>query len=288
MSERKQHVIQKAHQLFLEKGFQATSIQDILAYSEISKGTFYNYFSSKSELLIAIIKNIYENLEKDRNALLIGQSPDNIEIFIKQVDLQLQTNRANKLISLFEEVIISNDEELKQFLKNGQVRMIRWFYNRFISIFGEKNQPYLLDCAIMFNGMLHYHLKYYKMCYGPNFDTEQIVRYSVKRIAAVVNELSQSKDQLIAPEVVANLLFTDEHSEKQKRLKEAVKLLKSKLPDNDEKYNELLTFIEDELQHTSPRQFLIESALASLKMAEAYFEKELLKKLETLVLQIKK
>ena len=56
MNDRKQHVIKMAHQLFIEKGFQATSIQDILDYSGISKGTFYNYFSSKSELLIAIFK----------------------------------------------------------------------------------------------------------------------------------------------------------------------------------------------------------------------------------------
>ena len=57
MNDRKQHVINKAHQLFIDKGFQATSIQDILDYSGISKGTFYNYFSSKNELLIAIFTN---------------------------------------------------------------------------------------------------------------------------------------------------------------------------------------------------------------------------------------
>ena len=42
MNDRKLHVVNMAHQLFIEKGFQATSIQDILDYSGISKGTFYN------------------------------------------------------------------------------------------------------------------------------------------------------------------------------------------------------------------------------------------------------
>src|SRR5690606_34032782 len=104
MNDRKQHVVKMAHQLLIDKGFQATSIQDILDYSGISKGTFYNYFSSKNELLIALFKTIYKKLEQDRNELLIGKDPTNIEIFIKQIELQMNTNRTNKLISLFEEV----------------------------------------------------------------------------------------------------------------------------------------------------------------------------------------
>ncbi len=52
MNNRKQQVVKNAHHLFfVEKGFQAISIQDIIDYSGISKGTFYNYFSSKNELL---------------------------------------------------------------------------------------------------------------------------------------------------------------------------------------------------------------------------------------------
>ena len=65
MKDRKLHVIKMSHQLFIEKGFLATSIQDILNYSGISKGTFYNYFSSKNELLMELFKSIYIKLEKN-------------------------------------------------------------------------------------------------------------------------------------------------------------------------------------------------------------------------------
>lgn len=47
MHERKKQVLRAAHQLFIDKGFHQTSINDIIEYSDISKGTFYNYFSSK-------------------------------------------------------------------------------------------------------------------------------------------------------------------------------------------------------------------------------------------------
>ena len=130
MNDRKQQVINKAHQLFIDKGFQATSIQDILEYSGISKGTFYNYFSSKNELLIAIFKNVFKQVEQGRNELLIGQDPSNIEIFIKQIEIQLKTNYENKLISLFEEVYFSKDEELKQYIKLGNLLSLNWLYER--------------------------------------------------------------------------------------------------------------------------------------------------------------
>ncbi len=284
MNERKQLVIKKAHQLFVEKGFQATSIQDILDYSEISKGTFYNYFSSKNELLIAIIKDIFKQLEKERNDLLLGQDPANIEIFIQQINLQLKTNRENNLLPLFEEVLFSKDVELKQFLKEGQIRLIQWVYNRFIEIFGENKQDYLLDCAIMFMAILQSNLKYSRMAYDQTANTDEIVRYSVNRMMNMVKEVSREKEQLIGPEMLEKWLpGSSVHSYKQKLytvIMNIRKALKNEAEKEYEKYTELLDFIQDELHTNNPRKFLVESAIQSLKTTKtAYQEVKLLEEL---------
>ena len=97
MYERKQQVIKNAHQLFIEKGYQATSIQEILDCSGISKGTFYNYFSSKSELLKAVFISINRNFEKERNELLIGKNLDDFEVFIEQVQLLMHSYKRNRM-----------------------------------------------------------------------------------------------------------------------------------------------------------------------------------------------
>ncbi|MEH7376272.1 TetR/AcrR family transcriptional regulator [Neobacillus drentensis] len=285
MNDRKQHVVNMAHQLFIEKGFQATSIQDILDYSGISKGTFYNYFSSKSELLIAIYKTIFKRLEKDRNDLLIGQNPSSIEIFIKQVEMQMISNRKNKLIALYEEVLSSNDADLKQFIQRLRLNSLRWYYNRFIDIFGEEKKPFLLDCAIMFQGILQYNVQYNRMAHESGEKISSVVRYSVARLVKIVDEVSESGDQLIEPNTLEKWVPGCQKNNLEiitQLMKIAVTLRASitkSIQDVEEqsKYNELLDFIQEEIIHTkSPRKFLIQSALLSLMQnPESLWKKEL-------------
>lgn len=287
MNDRKKHVIKMAHQLFIDKGFQNSSIQDILDYSGISKGTFYNYFSSKNELLITLFKTIYKKLEKDRNELLIGQDPSNIDIFIKQIELQMKTNRANKLITLFEEVIVLNDADLKQFIKQGQLRMLRWLFHRFIDIFGESKKPYLLDCAIMFMGILHHNLKYQAMARESNASIHQVVRYSVERVMKMVDEVSEAGDQLLHPELLDSWLPDCRNTDPafQQELYHTVLALKKAVNHNKEqsKYIELLDFVQDELLNTkNPRKFLVESALLSLKEGQVFLKIKDLQNLDQL------
>ncbi|MFJ8258351.1 TetR/AcrR family transcriptional regulator [Peribacillus asahii] len=286
MNNRKQNVIKMAHQLFINKGFQATSIQEILDYSGISKGTFYNYFSSKNELLIAIFKTVHKKLEKELNDLLIGQDPSDIEVFIKQIELQMKMNKRNKLISLFEEMMVSNDVELKGFIKQGQLRAIRWLYQRFIDIFGESKKAYLLDCAIMFSGILQYNLKYTYMAQESGPAIHRVIRYSVERLVKIVDEVTEAGDQLIEPKLLERWLPDCRETDQafQQKICHTVLEMKKGLNYDQSKYIELLDFVQEELLDSkNPRKFLIESAIFSLKSDQTFFEKKDLQKLEKLV-----
>ncbi|WHY64828.1 TetR/AcrR family transcriptional regulator [Neobacillus sp. SuZ13] len=292
MNDRKLHVVNMAHQLFIEKGFQATSIQDILDYSGISKGTFYNYFSSKSELLIAIYKTIYKKLEKDRNDLLIGQNPSSIEIFIKQVELQMISNRKNKLLALYEEVLASNDADLKQYIQRARLNSLRWYYNRFIDIFGEDKKPFLLDCAIMFQGIIQYNIQYNRMAHESGEKVSSVVRYCVARMVKMVDEVAESGEQLIEPKTLEKWVpgcQQNNHEILTQLVKVALTLralITKNIQDVEEqnKYNELLDFIQEEIIHTrSPRKFLIQSALTSLKQNPASLWKKELGQLDELI-----
>ncbi|UPM54322.1 TetR/AcrR family transcriptional regulator [Gottfriedia acidiceleris] len=287
MNDRKQHVVKIAHELFIEKGFQATSIQDILEYSGISKGTFYNYFSSKSDLVVALFNMIYKKLEHERNELLIGQSPSNIEIFIKQITLLMEANRDNKLISLFEEVIYINDLDIKQFIREGNFKTLNWVYTRFLDIFGSEKKDFLLDSAIMFLGIIHHNVRYYDLAKDMNISMDQVVRYSVKRIIKIVEDVEESGEQLFNLELLDRWLPVRKTEENlQQKLSSIIcTMKKSALNSNEQqKYNELLDFLQNELlQSKTPRKYLIESALVSLNEGKMLLGEKELQRLNELI-----
>lgn len=289
MNDRKLRVVKIAHKLFIEKGYQATSIQDILDESGISKGTFYNYFSSKNELLVEIFNSTHKKLEKEREALLIGKDRSDIEIFIKQVELQMRANRESRLISLFEEVLASNDSELKKHIEMERLNNIRWIYERFLDIFGDDKKSYLLDASIMFLGIIRENIKFYKLANGLNFSNiERVVRYSVNRMIKMVDGLAESGEQLLQPEQLDNWLPNKKNCNQAfyKVLHQTVSALKNAFYQHEEqaKYVELLDFILEELMDSKhPRQFLIESALLSLKGGEIFIDSKELEKLYQIV-----
>jgi AcrR family transcriptional regulator len=65
VTNKKQRIISVALDLFLEKGFANTSVEEIVNQAEISKGSFYNYFSSKDKLLEEIVGNAIRDIEQD-------------------------------------------------------------------------------------------------------------------------------------------------------------------------------------------------------------------------------
>lgn len=67
---REQEILEAAAQVFHEKGYESTSIQDIADSVGILKGSLYYYISSKEDLLYEIIQSVHEealqNLERTR------------------------------------------------------------------------------------------------------------------------------------------------------------------------------------------------------------------------------
>lgn len=60
-SERKDRIFSAAVDLFNEKGFSNTSMQDIADNSNLAVGTLYNYFPSKNDLLLEIMHDEMED-----------------------------------------------------------------------------------------------------------------------------------------------------------------------------------------------------------------------------------
>lgn len=55
--ERKQEIYEAAKRCFIEKGYPETTMEDIIAKTELSKGGFYHYYDDKKQILIDMMKN---------------------------------------------------------------------------------------------------------------------------------------------------------------------------------------------------------------------------------------
>ena len=60
----RQKILDAASLLFERQGFSDTSIADIMKAANLGVGTFYNYFESKEELLLTLLKNLAESVER--------------------------------------------------------------------------------------------------------------------------------------------------------------------------------------------------------------------------------
>lgn len=69
-SERKEKLLQIAYELFLKRGYEAVSVDDIIAEAGIAKGTYYYYFKSKEETLEEVIDRMIEKEEAKARMLL--------------------------------------------------------------------------------------------------------------------------------------------------------------------------------------------------------------------------
>lgn len=52
---RKQELLQIAYRMFLQKGYEETSVDEIIAQAGIAKGTYYYYFETKEQMLEEVI-----------------------------------------------------------------------------------------------------------------------------------------------------------------------------------------------------------------------------------------
>lgn len=68
--ERKTEIIETAERLFLKKGFSETTVEDILQAANLSKGGFYHHYSSKEEVLAAIISKLVDEILQETQTIL--------------------------------------------------------------------------------------------------------------------------------------------------------------------------------------------------------------------------
>ena len=61
-NERKEEILAISQHLFFQKGYDSTSVNDIIKAAGISKGAFYHHFASKDELMAGLVNQFRDGL----------------------------------------------------------------------------------------------------------------------------------------------------------------------------------------------------------------------------------
>ena len=61
----KERILQSAEELIYQKGYDATSISDIMEVADVGKGQLYYYFKSKKEIGLTVIQDILAKWRKE-------------------------------------------------------------------------------------------------------------------------------------------------------------------------------------------------------------------------------
>lgn len=150
---KKDKIIEKSMELFCEKGYYATKVEEITKALGISKGNFYTYFGSKEEVLYEIL-NIMKNerikmleeidTNKAPKEVLRDFIEDYSQIFfkyLKRVNLKNIDNflKDEKVVNYMEEV----QGILTEFLKKNIIERIEGSQNK------EYNLRFIIDFILM-------------------------------------------------------------------------------------------------------------------------------------------
>ncbi len=128
--ERKNELMDAAQELFLEKGYEKTSVSEIVKQIHVAQGTFYYHFKSKSEILDAIIDRFISLIE-----IVLSEI-----IFDKQRDV---LDRINTAINKLFEITGSNHEIIDYIHQESNALL----HERIVKITMERLVP-LLSAAV--------------------------------------------------------------------------------------------------------------------------------------------
>lgn len=77
--ERKRELLETAQKLFFSKGYDKTSVNDIITAVGIAKGTFYHYFKTKEDLLDELIKLMADSINAGLKEIIASPQLNAIE-----------------------------------------------------------------------------------------------------------------------------------------------------------------------------------------------------------------
>ncbi|QMV44755.1 TetR/AcrR family transcriptional regulator [Cohnella cholangitidis] len=275
MSILKNKIVESAERMFAERGYEATSIQDIADDCSIAKGSLYKFFPSKEDLYIEIMEVHFARIMEESERIGERTELTPRELFVEEIRHQLDYFFNHGLFvanSLKEKPPISGDK-LGPLLFRKRARLLNFNRGVLQRRYGEALEPHVWDAVIILNSIGKEYLHLMKTFAKP-LSIPALAAYFADRMDDLVAGLLARKAQPMLP---ASLMKEFE-SEQPETLRESIErcgavileqaastIRELSVPNvRKRELEQILELLREEGGKDEPRRFLVTALLNEL------------------------
>ncbi|CAH8244181.1 TetR/AcrR family transcriptional regulator [Paenibacillus melissococcoides] len=274
MSMLKEKIVQSAIRLFTEKGYQATSIQDIADDCSIAKGSLYKHFASKEDLYIHILElrqqNMMDAVEKIKQKGLSKR-----ETFLEEIACQFEffIEHGYYISRDHNELPPANNDKIGAVIKQLRINMFRYYQDILVRQYGAIVEGWKWDITALFNGMIREYTFHLLFGHKPLAQKDLALFIAGRMDDLIIGFERHSPAPLLTDELMkeyADAQFEPENGIQETRRSALFHTILSIIPDmsvpnaRKKDLSEVAAMLRDELEKDQPRGFLVQALLRDL------------------------
>ncbi|WP_335872576.1 TetR/AcrR family transcriptional regulator [Bacillus sp. 2205SS5-2] len=274
MNQKEKTIIETAMKFFSDKGYYATSVQEIAEECSISKGSLYKYFPSKEDLFIGACSHSQQEMFEKATFVHMKETTSPKEWLTKQLTIQLEefVSKRDFFILQFKEMPLQDNEKMISLKQQLKSRIMSWQRDSLLKAYGVSIEPFIWDIVVMMQGMMKEYMMLLILSQQEK-PMEQLAFFIVDRVDGMISEMKKSQpkpfmtSQDLAP-VFGEKQEPHSGEETLSMLIDSMKTIVEKLPkDKRQSYLSSVLLLEEEWNKQEPRRFLLQALLS-------YIEKE--------------
>jgi AcrR family transcriptional regulator len=273
LNDKKKQILEASIKCFAEKGYQATSIQEISDSLGIAKGSLYFYFKSKEDLLVSICSYYFEQMLKQFWDTMDDPNLSPREKLMKQVIDQYEQLTQNDFVNMLMKERFEVNQEIHELFFMLRAQQMRGNQQCLLELYGEEIKPFSFDAATILIAMINGYMSYVVM-EQMKLDFHAVSEFVVDRLDDMVQSMLKGQVKPVLNTAEFEQVFAASprqaitaksalHTELQ-----VIRLVIDQLnrkPEEMEELQSAMQVLEAELDKDEPQAVMIKGMIALLK-----------------------
>ncbi|WP_314589929.1 TetR/AcrR family transcriptional regulator [Paenibacillus terrigena] len=272
MPEKKKQIMLSAMKLFATKGFSHTTMQEVASFCKMSKGSVYQYYSSKDELLLNIFMYQSKLLEDRMQMIERAGNLDPRERLIRKIEVYLSIwNEHPEFIKMqMRDNADHVHKDIRDFMFNMSKQSIEMLVESLRDLYGQEFEHYLMDGASLLSSLVFTYMCL-KLFDNIPIQIEKISEYIIDIMDYTAEGMMKHRPSPLLDVRMFSFLERDEAKTKivhplvlVKQMREAVETTSIAMTNEQDVMDSILV-LEEELLQVQPRKVILLGMLSNIK-----------------------